>query len=210
MSLITAELEALEVIIRVGLDTYIQVGQALIVIRDKHLYRQRGYASFGDYVIAYWRMTRQSAYLQMSSSVVALNLEDESITLTQAQALKALPEAHQQAVWTVLKESNPERKVTVREIKALARMVQDVVTTGTVSNGDDEQIAEFTVRDVVSGYLREVEESKLRQNSHIQAKSVKVEATVIHQKGQQVVLQLADGQTLPKFVKLFYKESNNE
>jgi hypothetical protein len=51
----------LEDVIARGRDTFIQVGKALLEIRDSRLYMLRGYRTFDAYLAAKWQFTRRHA-----------------------------------------------------------------------------------------------------------------------------------------------------
>ena len=55
-------LEDLEAIIERGLGTFIEVGLAILEIREGHRYRERGYQTFEDYSAEYLEMAWQRAY----------------------------------------------------------------------------------------------------------------------------------------------------
>lgn len=55
-------LEELEAVIERGLGTFIEVGLAIIEIREGHRYRERGYQTFEDYSAEYLEMAWQRAY----------------------------------------------------------------------------------------------------------------------------------------------------
>ena len=51
------ELERCEVVIKQGLDTFVEVGQALLTIRDKRLYRA-SFRTFEEYCGERWGMSK--------------------------------------------------------------------------------------------------------------------------------------------------------
>ncbi len=67
------ELTQCETVIRQGLDTFVQVGQALETIRDKKLYRL-DYSTFEEYCQAKWDFSRVRASQLISSTQVYNNL----------------------------------------------------------------------------------------------------------------------------------------
>ena len=67
------ELERCEVVIKQGLKTFVEVGQALMLIRDKRLYRVE-YCTFEDYCQDKWQLTRRHVNRLVGSSQVVSNL----------------------------------------------------------------------------------------------------------------------------------------
>jgi hypothetical protein len=71
-------LEELEGVIRVGLKTVFQVGEALSEIRDLRLYREN-YRSFEEYTYAVWGIGRDYADRSIRASVVKKNLTNSQL-----------------------------------------------------------------------------------------------------------------------------------
>lgn len=59
-----------EEVIRGGLGTFVEVGQALLDIRDSGQYREAGYSSFDQYCQERWGLGRQWAYTHIGASQV--------------------------------------------------------------------------------------------------------------------------------------------
>lgn len=72
-----ADLRQLEARIRAGLATFVDVGMALLEIRDRRLYRAT-YLDFGSYCVHEWKMTRQHATRLANAAEVAGNLASPS------------------------------------------------------------------------------------------------------------------------------------
>ncbi|MBA3262349.1 MAG: hypothetical protein H0T69_07775 [Thermoleophilaceae bacterium] len=64
------DLTALETVVREGLATFIEVGQALAEIRDRRLYRA-GHGSFEEYCHEQWLLSRTRAYQLIDAAGVA-------------------------------------------------------------------------------------------------------------------------------------------
>jgi len=121
------ELERCEVVIKQGLETFIEVGQALLTIREKRLYRLE-FGTFEDYCRDRWGMSRINAHRLIEASEVMSNLlpmgnikpqsERQARPLTQLQ-----PEVQREA-W---KEVVQQAEQTNQPITAAK--VQDVVNT---------------------------------------------------------------------------------
>lgn len=67
------ELERCEVVIKQGLQTFVEVGHALMLIRDKRLYRAE-FGTFEDYCNDKWQLTRRHVNRLVGSSQVINNL----------------------------------------------------------------------------------------------------------------------------------------
>lgn len=117
------ELSQHEVVIQRGLKTFIEVGEALMAIREKRLYRQT-YYTFEEYCQQRWDISRPRAYQLMGASQVVANLstfvDTETSTIgnmptneSQVRPLTKLetPE-EQQAAWTEAVVRSPNGKPT--------------------------------------------------------------------------------------------------
>ena len=71
------ELEQCERTIAQGLQTFVDVGTALLTIRDKRLYREQ-YDTFEDYCQKQWRLARRRAYQLMDAAQVVQNVKNFS------------------------------------------------------------------------------------------------------------------------------------
>jgi len=79
-----------EATIEAGLSTFIDVGIALLAIRDAHGYRLRGYDTFGEYCQERWGFSRQRAYQLMDAAQVASTIVDAP-PLHEGQARELAP-----------------------------------------------------------------------------------------------------------------------
>jgi hypothetical protein len=96
------ELERCEVVIKQGLQTFIEVGQALRTIREKRLYRI-SFKTFEDYCVGRWAFKKSQAYQLIDASVVISNLsaiaEILPKTESQTRPLTRLEPEIQKEVW---------------------------------------------------------------------------------------------------------------
>ena len=95
------ELERCEVVIKQGLKTFVEVGQALMLIRDKRLYRSE-FGTFENYCNEKWDLTRQHVNRLVKTSQVVSNLEplgSKPQTETHARPLTKLEPELQQEAW---------------------------------------------------------------------------------------------------------------
>jgi hypothetical protein len=107
------ELARAERIIVRGLRSFLEVGAALIKIRDKRLYRQQ-YETFEDYVWRRWELSRPRAYELCAASEV---VED----LSAVADIRLLPENERQArPLTRLKEPSQWRRAWQAAVKVAA------------------------------------------------------------------------------------------
>jgi hypothetical protein len=90
--LIRDQLAEHEAVIERGIGTFIEVGNALMAIRDGRLYRETGYASFDAYCRERWGMGRSHAYHLIDASEVAAVLSTNVHTVSsEGQARELVP-----------------------------------------------------------------------------------------------------------------------
>lgn len=121
------ELERCEVVIKQGLETFIEVGQALLTIREKRLYRLE-FGTFEDYCRDRWGMEKSQTYRLIDAAKVIDNISPigELLPKTESQArplTQLQPEAQREAWREVVQQS----EATSQPITAAK--VQDVVNT---------------------------------------------------------------------------------
>lgn len=124
---ILAECEAT---IQKGLATFMDVGSALMRIRDGRLYRVE-YKTFEAYCQEKWGIARAQAYRLMDASTIAGNLSpigDKPATESQVRPLAGLEPEEQREVWISATEKAEEegRKVTAKDVEmAKAEIIED-------------------------------------------------------------------------------------
>lgn len=128
-------LDANEAVIRRGLNTFLEVGRALINIRDRRLYRG-GYLNFEDYVEKRWQMSVRHAHRMCDAAEIVQNLlpagepppgaSNQLLTAeaplptkeSQARPLKGLEPEQQRQVWhEAVKSVEPGDEVTATDVK---------------------------------------------------------------------------------------------
>ncbi len=67
----TVRLVDLERVIARGMSQFVAVGNALLTIRDEHLYRERGFSTFEGYCRERWSLGRSHSYRLMAGARVA-------------------------------------------------------------------------------------------------------------------------------------------
>lgn len=113
----------LETEIENGLRTFVDVGNALLEIRDGRLYRQ-SFATFEDYCRERWGMQRHYANRLIAAAEVTANLVPIGTipaTESQARPLTTLEPDQQRAAWRRAVETAPNGKVTASHVEIIAR-----------------------------------------------------------------------------------------
>lgn len=116
-------LEELEAKIDAGLQTFVDVGLALLEIRDKKLYR-RWHGTFEEYCGERWGFTAVRAKQLMDSAVIAKNLEtivSRPIAESHLRPLKNLQPDKQRVIYQDAINTAPNGKVTAAHVEATAR-----------------------------------------------------------------------------------------
>lgn len=128
-------LDAQERTIADGLETFMSVGEALVVIRDKRLYRAE-YKQFEEYCRNRWGFSKTHANRLIAASTTAKELAEVSPlapkTETLIRPLTGMPTAMARKVWKeVLKTSaeaeNPKR-ITAAFVRQVAREMNPKAT----------------------------------------------------------------------------------
>jgi len=125
-----SRLYQLEETIRQGLNTFVDVGNALLEIRDKRLYRQ-DYSTFEEYCNKQWSFSRDYAKKLMRSADVIANLENDTIvsflpkTESQTRPLTSLEPAEQVEAWRLAVETAPETGITAKHVQAVVDEIQN-------------------------------------------------------------------------------------
>ena len=126
----TERLTELETVIERGLQTFVEVGNALMEIRDGRLYRAE-HDTFENYCRERWGMGRNYVNKLIAASGVVLNLgtivpKDElPQTETQARPLSQLTPDQRREVWPVVVETAPDGHITANHVESV---VKDFIT----------------------------------------------------------------------------------
>lgn len=103
------ELERCEVVIKQGLQTFVEVGQALLTIRDKKLYRS-SFRTFEEYCDVKWEIGRVYAFRLINAAEVISNLLPMGNILPQnerqTRPLETLEPEIQQQAWAAVVEQH--------------------------------------------------------------------------------------------------------
>lgn len=115
-------LDELETTIDAGLKTFVDVGLALMEIRDGRLYRE-SYGTFEDYCRERWGMVRQHANRLIAAAGVIENLEPIGSILpeteSQARPLAQLPDNVQAEAWKIAVETAPDGRITAAHVQSV-------------------------------------------------------------------------------------------
>lgn len=137
------ELQQHERVIQQGLNTFVEVGQALAAIRDSRLYRE-DYGTFEDYCQSRWGFTDRRARMFIDSASVLANLQTGTIvpilpaTESQARPLTKLEPAEQVRVWEQVVATAPEGKITAAHVQAVVDEVKDNKPHVSFNSGNNE------------------------------------------------------------------------
>lgn len=138
----TDRLTALEQTIERGLQTFVDVGTALLEIRDSRLYRQT-FGTFEDYCRERWGMSRVHAFRMIEAASVANNLLPIGnilpATESQARPLTGLPVDLQREAWQRAVDTAPNGKITAAHV---ASVVEVMTTSTSHSNGNGHHVEE--------------------------------------------------------------------
>jgi hypothetical protein len=121
-------LEHYEQIIAQGIKTFVQVGQALLAIRDQRLYRQ-SHDTFEDYLRQRWDLGQSRAYQLMDAAGVVTNLKSSTTVElpaneSQTRPLAALPPEQQREVWQQAVETAPPTGITAKHVQATVKRLR--------------------------------------------------------------------------------------
>jgi len=115
------ELERCEVVIKQGLNTFIEVGEALFIIRDKRLYRKE-FNTFEDYCQQKWSLSKPYVNRIISASQTFSNLTPMGTILPeserQVRPLTSLEPEIQKEVWKEVVETHGEN-ITAAKVDSI-------------------------------------------------------------------------------------------
>lgn len=121
------QLAAQEAVIERGLKTFVDVGNALLTIRDGRLYRA-SHSTFEDYCQERWGMDRRYANRVIAAAGVVTSLGPIGpilpATESQARPLTALPPVQQAEAWQRAVETAPDGKVTAAHVQAVVEAIR--------------------------------------------------------------------------------------
>lgn len=143
------ELARYEKTIERGLETFVKVGNALLAIRRDRLYRVT-HATFEEYCVGRWQMTRAYADRLIGAAEVVGNLTPIGVVLptteSQARPLTKLEPEQQIEAWQEAVETAPNGKVT-------AAHVERVVDSKMAVHYSSETPEHYTPKEIVGAVL---------------------------------------------------------
>lgn len=133
--------------IRGGLDYFVDVGRALVTIRDRRLYREE-FATFDAYMKSEWGLSARHGHRLCDAAEVMQNLlpapgsSDQLVTLpkteSQARELARLPAAEQRPAWEEARAQAPNGKVTASHVQeAVSKRIAKKSNSGNGSELDN-------------------------------------------------------------------------
>lgn len=170
----TERLVACETIVERGLNTFYEVGKALMEIRDSRLYREQ-HGTFEEYCQRRWHLSRPQAYRLIDASDVFMNLSpigDIPANESQVRPLVPLQPEEQQIVWQVVQDTAPEGKITASHVKSVVEVLKEITTTGAIDPGDGVQVpaSAATTEHLKAAVTEETYERMKRQETYIAEK----------------------------------------
>ena len=177
------ELERCEVVIKQGLQTFIEVGQALMTIREKRLYRI-GFKTFEDYCVGRWGMVQQSATRLIRAYETVTNLQSEPIgsvlpkSENQVRPLTSLEPEIQKEVWTEVVKTHGDN--------ITAAKVQTVVNDWKPVNQEIKEIKSEPMFAIATP------EELLKKAKEVAKERAEVKRQIIDQKGSTEVIPMED------------------
>ena len=166
-----AELAERESRIATGLETFQQVGNDLLAIRDKKLYLLTEYATWDAYLAGKWNITRSYASRLMSAANTATALPNGNLIKNEYQA-RILAEYDPTLRSTIALIATARANTEQREVTATDfRVAGEVVSTAAVTGGVD--LGDGTITPLDAALTQEQVEIVVRQHGHIRGKGKK-------------------------------------
>lgn len=180
--------------IAIYLRAFVEVGHALLDIKERDLYRE-SYPSFEAYCRDRWNFGRDYGYRLMTAATVADNLltivNTDELPANEAQAreLVGLEPWQQQEVWRTLTETFETKVITASMTKAFADAMRGVIASGAVEDGDGSQVK---VSELFKASVQEyAQERNERRKAHIEARTKSEKVTTIEGDIDDLIHQLS-------------------
>jgi hypothetical protein len=184
------ELERCEVVIKQGLKTFIEVGEALFIIRDKKLYR-REFNTFEDYCQEKWSMPRRHVNRMIAASETIINLGPMGPILPeserQVRPLTSLEPEIQKEVWNEVVKQSEETRQPITAAK-----VQSVVNDWKPVNQEIKEVKNEPM------FAISTPEELLKKAKEVAKERAEVKRQIIDQKGSTEVIPLEDLELINK------------
>ena len=175
------ELERCEIVIKQGLQTFIEVGQALMTIKEKRLYRI-GYKTFEDYCVEKWSISRPRAFqlIEAANVISGLSTIVDILPKTESQVrpLTSLEPEIQKQVWSEVVKTHGDN--------ITAAKVQTVVNDWKPINQEIKEIKSEPM------FAISTPEELLKKAKEVAKERAEVKRQIIDQKGSTEVIPIAD------------------
>lgn len=138
-----SELAQHEATIERGFQTFVEVGLALMAIRDGRLYRAE-FGTFEEYCNERWGWGRAHAYRLIDAAQVVENVSNwrqnvAPATESQARPLSALEPEEQREAWQRAVETAPNGKVTAAHVEMVVKEMQAGPVPHVAQNSGDNE-----------------------------------------------------------------------
>lgn len=175
------ELERCEVVIKQGLQTFIEVGQALMTIKEKRLYRI-GFKTFEDYCVERWLITKTQANRLIQASETISNLTPMGVVLPkierQVRPLTSLEPEIQKEVWTEVVNTHGDN-ITATKVQAVANDWKPI----------NQEIKEIKSEPM---FAISTPEELLKKAKEVARERAEVKRQIIDQKGSTEIIPMDD------------------
>lgn len=139
-------LSACEDVIAKNLTAFYEVGNALYTIRERGLYRELGYTSFGDYCRDRWDMARSRAYQMIAGATIMDNLKLSTLVgnlptqETQVRHLSAIAPELQPFAWELAIEVSGDLGIAPTQaiVKESVTAIRELMTTRAITIGEEQ------------------------------------------------------------------------
>ena len=177
----TNELERCEIVIKQGLQTFIEVGQALMTIREKRLYRI-GFKTFEEYCQVKWQMEKSQTYRLIETAKVINNISPigEVLPKTESQTrpLTSLEPEIQKEVWTEVVKKHGDN-ITAAKVQSVANDWKPI----------NQEIKEIKSEPM---FAISTPEELLKKAKEVARERAEVKRQIIDQKGSTEVIPMED------------------
>lgn len=127
---ISPDLRADEAIIARGMKSFVDVGQALLRIREQRKYREREYATFADYCKGHWGFVDSQArnLIRSAQAVeIAQTVSIETVPANSYQARELAAASDPAEVWAEVVEEHEPQDITAAVIREHVERRRDTV-----------------------------------------------------------------------------------
>lgn len=163
------DLKACETLISRGLTHFVDVGNALLTVRDKKLYRSE-FATFEDYCRERWQIGRSHSYRLISAAEVAQDIPELQYE-RQARELALLSSELRIIAFDIAKGLAPDGEPTAGLLKMVSEETGAEVSVAIQTGAMDDGEAERPLATVLKANVTErVRERMLRQQEHVKSK----------------------------------------